>query len=97
MNPSDELDLTDVSKHELEVIKLEVENFVQSKLYGIFQLTCQTAKLQLTDAVLETSLRGVEGLFTREAVMGEALGWKRMQTVFTELLESVTTEINKRK
>ena len=99
MNPPQprEFDLSNLSKHELESIKFELEEFFQTKLYQIFLGICSSTKETILDAVLGTSLRGIETLFTREAVMGEALGWKNMQSVFLELLEDLTKEIQTRK
>lgn len=82
-----------MSKHELEVIKLELEQLFQSKLYQLFLATCDYTRLNLMDTILGTSLKGIESLFTRESVMGEAQCWKNVQQVFTELLEDINQAI----
>lgn len=86
---NDETILSDLTRHELEVIKLELEQFFQTKLYQIFLQTCDQTKLNLLDACLGTTLRGVESLFTREGVLGEAQCWKNVKVAFTELLEDI--------
>ena len=92
-----EISLKDCTKHELEVLKFELETFFQMKLYQVFLGVCSSTKEVILDNVLGTTLRGIETLFTREGVMGEAQCWKNVQSVFLELLEDITTEINTRK
>lgn len=90
------LDLSELSQHELEVVKFELEQFFQTKLYQVFLSTCDSTKDNLLDSVLGASLRGVESLFTREAIMGESQGWKNMKQVFIELLETINDEIKRK-
>lgn len=87
------LDLSKYSKHELEVIKSEIEWLFSTKLYHFFKEACRSNRLSLLDQILETNLKGIESIFTRESIMGEAQTWKRVDAVFTELLEDINNTI----
>lgn len=88
--------MSECSKHDLEVIKSELEYFFTTKLYQTYLSVCLTTKTNLFDDVLGASLRGVESLFTREALLGESNAWNRMPQLFLELLEDLNNEIKKK-
>jgi len=92
-----ELDLTESSTLELEQVKLEIEQFFQSKAFQYFHYACDATRVNLMDMILGTTLRGIESLFTRESLMGSAQEWKNVKDVFHELLEDITNEIKSRK
>lgn len=96
MQQSLEFSLEDLTIAELETLQVELQQFFDTSLYKTFLLLCDHNKQTMMDEVLNSSLRGVESLFTRESVMGESRGWKNMQQLFIELVEDVTTNIKRK-
>ncbi len=85
------------TKEWLEKTHQEMQAFKTFHLYELFQKFCQSQKDILVDTVLITKLHGIESLFNREAIMGEATSWGRLLATFDELEELIAREIKERK
>jgi hypothetical protein len=94
--PAEEFDLDNYTVQKLEVIEVELHNFLNSEAYKLFTAFCKHQKETLYDTALTASLRDVSALFTRESLFGESLSWKRMTSLFPELLEEITANTHKR-
>lgn len=84
-----DLDLDALTVQALEVLQLELQEFLNTKLYATFQQSCRTLKHSLVDAALKSELRGVESLFVREQLFGESTGWSNMESFFDDLSEEI--------
>jgi hypothetical protein len=89
----------DYSTASLETLRAELENFLETALYQLFIKTCQDTKEGILTATIRADLRGIESLFTREQLFGEASAWDKVPQAFEELhlsLMSVIKQRNKR-
>lgn len=93
---NDELDLSEYSIQALETIQIHIQEFVNSSAHEFFQLACRSQFRSLTQMALTARLSGVESLFTRESLLGEALNSDKFKDVFPQLLEDISNEITNR-
>jgi len=92
-------EFSDYTTTQLETIRMELENLFETSLYTLFIRTCKDTRDGILTETLRATLRGVESLFTREQLFGEANAWDKVPQAFEELhlsLQSVIKQRNKR-
>lgn len=94
--PNKELDFEEFTTQKLETIQLLLQEFLNSELATFFRLVCSNNNIQLNREAVRARLTGIESLFSRELIFGEALGWDNMSRAFDEMLDLVSSEIKKR-
>jgi len=96
MHKLNEINLEELTTQKLEILQVELQEFLNSPLYQVFIQACFTLKVSLVDSALKADLKGVESLFLREQLFGESVGWENMQTLFSDMLAEVTELLNKK-
>lgn len=96
MSADKTLNLDDFTVQKLEAALVSIQVFQESAGFELLNQFCDQQKETVYDIALTGELRDVASLFTREALFGESLAWKRMKTLIPELIEELKHNIKQR-